>query len=48
MGSPGREHVAAGRRAVVKFYSLQRYATDKSKTLEMTVPLLPLLPPQPS
>lgn len=27
MGSPGREHVAAGRRAIVKLYSLKRYAT---------------------
>lgn len=41
MGSPGREHVAAGRRAIVKFYSLKRYATDESKALEMTAPLLP-------
>lgn len=47
MGSPGREHVAAGRRTIVKFYSLKRYATDESKALEMTAPLLPL-PPQPS
>lgn len=41
--------MAAGRRGVVKSYSLKRYATDKSKTLKkVTVPLLPPLPPQPS